>query len=245
MKTILTKASIVIFLLSITLFGTSIAQSVSVGVSAGNTFDYSYKINWVSTDPSATVPAEDVRLNDTEYIRLNVVNVEGTLLNVDFVRHYSDGAETRQNGNIDVNTQVLEVPYSTLIIRAGANTGEKIYPFGGHAILSETATRSYSIGQVDTIRYVSPETSEANFEKTEIIYDRANGVGVEYNFVSRETSGSYVTTTTETLMIKSWVIPEFPVSVVFLVMLIAIPIALIVCRKTVLSNHKFAVFFGY
>ena len=132
------------------------------------------------------------------------------MINVDVTRHFNNGTEKTQNGNIDVNTQVLDVPYSILIIRANANPGEKIYPAGGHAILSDTATRTYSIGQVDTVRYESPDTTDGNSQKTEIYYGKTNGVAVEYTLISQETSGSYVTTTRETVLISSWVIPEFP-----------------------------------
>lgn len=241
MKNKLAIISLIIFLLATVLTGTALAQTVKVGVNPGNTFDYSYKIYWSSTNPAATVPAEDLKLNDTQYIRLDIVSVEGTLINVDFFRHFNDGTETKQNGNIDVNTQVLEIPYSTLIIRADANPDEKVYPFGGHATLNDTATRTYPIGQIDTIRYVSPDSAGANSERTEIFYNRANGVGVEYNFVSQETSGSYVTTIRETLLISSWVIPEFPVTTVLMIILLAIPILLIAHKRKRVSNHKFAV----
>jgi hypothetical protein len=227
----LAKASVLLFLLAMTLVGTALAQTVTVGVAPGNTFQYNYRISWGSTDPSATVPSEYVRLNQTQYIRLNIVSVDGTQINVDFTRHFTDGTEDKQNGNINVNTQVLEIPYSVMIIRAGANSGEKIYPVGGHATLNETATRSYSIGQVETIRYVSPEATGPNSERTEIFYDRANGVGLEYNLVSSETSGSYVTTTTETLMITSWTIPEFPSVLLLLVSVIAISILIVAVKK--------------
>jgi hypothetical protein len=217
------------------------AQTVTVGVNPGNTFNYSYKINWDSTDPHAIVPTQYEELNTTQFIRITVITVTGSLINVDVTRHFNNGTEQTQNGNIDVNTQVLEIPYSVLIIRSDANPGEKIYPTGGHAILNDTGTRTYSIGQVDAVRYVSPDTTGGNSEKTEIYYDRTNGVAVEYNFISQETSGSYITTTRETVLISSWVIPEFPVTTVLMILLLAIPILLIAYKKKTLSNHKFSV----
>lgn len=227
----------IIIILSIALTTTPLvlAQTVTVGVNPGDTFNYSYKINWDSTDPAATVPTQYQELNDTQFIRITVVTVTGSLINVDVTRHFNNGTEQTENGNIDVDTQVLEIPYTILIIRANANPGEKIYPAGGHATLTDTATRTYSIGQVDTVRYLSPDTIS---EKTEIYYERANGVAVEYNFISQETSGSYVTTSRETVLINSWVIPEFPFAAVLMIMLVAIPIVLVVYKKTALSNHN-------
>ncbi|HCW06261.1 MAG TPA: hypothetical protein DGG95_02730 [Cytophagales bacterium] len=208
----------------------------------GDTFNYTYRINWDSTDPQATVPTQYVELNNTQFIRITVITVTGSLINADFTRHFNNGTEQTQNGNIDVNTQILEIPYSTLIIRADANPGEKIYPAGGHAILNDTATRTYSIGQVDAVRYVSPDTTGGNSEKTEIYYDRTNGVAVEYNFISQVTTGSYVTTTRETVLINSWVIPEFPVAAVLIILLLAIPMLLIAYKKKPLLSNRFSVF---
>lgn len=231
MKTKVASTVALLILLTIASYQLVLGQTVTVGVKPGDTFNYSYQINWDSTDPAATVPAQYEELNTTQFIRITVITVSGSLINVDFTRHFINGTEQTQNGNIDVNTQILEIPYSLLIIRANASPGEKIYPAGGHATLNETATRTYSIGQIKTIRYVSPDITGSNSEKTEIYFDRANGVGLEYNFGSQETSGSYVTTTKETLMITSWVIPEFPSTVVFMLLLIVIPIVLIAYKK--------------
>ena len=241
-----TKVALTVALLTLLTVASAplvLGQTVTVGVKPGDTFNYSYKINWDSTDPTATVPSQYLELNTTQFIRITVISVDGSLINVDFTRHFSNGTEQTQNGNIDVNAQILEIPYSVLIIRADANPGEKTYPSGGHSTLSETATRTYDIGQIDTIRYISPDTAGANTEKTEIYYSRTNGAGVEYTSVSQEASGSYVTTTRETLLITSWVIPEFPVITVLLLLLLAIPILLIAYKKKTLSNHKFAIIF--
>ncbi len=235
-------ASIVVLLILLTLASTQLVlgQTTIVGVKSGDTFNYTYKISWDSTDPTATVPELYEELNTTQFIRITVIEITGSLINVDFTRHFNNGTEQTQNGDIDVNTQLLGIPYSVLIIRANANPGEKIYPAGGHAVLTDTATRSYEIGQIDAIRYISPDTSGANSEKTEIYYT-SDGVGLEYNSISQETSGSYVTTTRETLAINSWVIPEFPLTAILMILLIAIPILLIAYKKMNLSNHKIAV----
>ncbi len=231
MKTNLTKAAVIALFLTLTLTGTTIAQTTIVGVSQGNSFDYSYNLSWHSTNPAATVPDEYLELNNTQSIRISIVNVTGSLINVDFTKHFKNGTETTQNGNINVDTQVLEIPYSVLLIRAGANPGEKIYPSGGHSTLNETETITYPIGQIETIQYISQETSGTSNETTEIFFDRANGVGVEYNWASNETSDSYVTTTKETLLLTSWVIPEFTSIMIPILAITAIAITLIFWKK--------------
>jgi hypothetical protein len=240
MKCKLTKIATFFFLL-LALSATASAQTTVVGVHPGNTFNYSYSLSWSSTNPASSIPEEDLQLNNTQFIKITVLNVDGTLINVDFTRHFNNGTEITQNGNIDVDTQLLEVPYSFMIIRADANPGEKIYPTGGHSVLSDTATSTYSVGQRETIRYSSQQTSDFNSEKIEILYDQTNGVGLEYTVETTETSGTYVTTTKETMLINSWVIPEFPVTTFLFILLLTIPVLLIVYKKKMMSNHKFLV----
>jgi hypothetical protein len=241
MKKTLTISLLLLCLLAFTSTQTTFAQTATVGVGAGNTFNYNYVLTWESTDPTATMPNEITQLQDVKSIQLKINSVEGTRINLDSIKQFKNGQENIQNGNIDVNLQVLEVPYSNLIIRANANPGEKVYPLGGRPILNETSTRTYSIGQVETIHYISTETLESGSQKTEIFYDRANGVALEATIVSKETSGSYVSTTTVTLTLNSWVIPEFPSTAFLMLLLIAIPIVLVAYKKRGLSNHKFTI----
>ena len=224
-------SSLLLCLLAIASTQTALAQTATVGVNAGNTYNYSYTLTWESTDPAATMPSEIAQLKETQSIQLKIISVEGTLINLDSIRKFKNGTESIQNGNIDVNLQVLEVPYSRMIIRADANPGEKVYPLGGRPTLNETATKTYSIGQIETISYISTVTLISGSQKTEIYYDRANGVGLEYTLETQETSGPYLTTKKETLVLTSWVIPEFPSITVLMILLLAIPIMLVAYKK--------------
>ena len=243
MKTNLTLTMILVFVLTIALTPLVFAQTATVGVNPGSTYDYTYKVNWDSTDPSASVPNLYTELNDTQFIRITIVDVTGTKINVDYTRHFNNGTEQTQNGNIDIQTQLIEIPYGDLIIRAGANSGEKIYPDGGHATLSDVATRTYSYGQVQTIKFAFEDTSSSNSLNTEIFYNKANGVGVEYNTIAQDTSGAFVTTVKETLLLTSGVVPEFPTTAALMLLLIAIPIVVIAYKKKALSKPKFNNFF--
>jgi hypothetical protein len=232
MKRTLNVIVITICILSIAVIGTVTAQIAIVGVTKGNTFTYNYYISWNSTNPTAVVPAAYVDLNNTNFVQLRIINVTNTAINIDFVRTFKNGTTITQNGNVDVNSQVIGIPYGTLIIRANANPNERIYPAGGHATLNETSLRTYSMGEVETIHYLSSTNSSTNDEKTEIYYDRATGAALEYNFVTTEKLGTFVTTTQVTMMINSWdVIPEFPTTVFLAGLLIASAIVSIVVKK--------------
>lgn len=239
MKKTLTISILFLSLLAIASTQTTFAQTATVGVGAGNTFSYNYMLTWESTDPAATVPNEVTQFQDVKSIQFKIISVEGTRINLDSIKQFKNGQENIQNGNIDVNLQVLEVPYGNLIIRENANPGEKVYPLGGRPTLNETSTRTYAIGQVEAIHYISFETLESGSQKTEIFFDRANGVALEATIVSQETSGSYVATTTETLTLTSWVIPEFPTATALSLLLITIPVVLIAHKKKGQSFPKF------
>jgi hypothetical protein len=231
MKTTLSVVAIIICILSIAVIGTVSAQVAIVGVTKGNTFTYNYRVNWNSTDPNAIVPATNGDLNNTNFIQLRIINVTNTAINIDFVRTFKNATVVTQNGNVDVNSQVIGIPYGTLIIRANANPNERIYPAGGHATLNETSLRTYSMGEVETIHYLLSTDSSTNSEKTEIYYDRATGAALEYNFETTEKSGTFVTTTQVTMMINSWnVIPEFQTTV-FLAGLLIIPVIVAIIVK--------------
>jgi hypothetical protein len=221
MKTNLFATLFILSLLVMTTSGTALAQTVTVGVSSGNNLVYSYSLFWNSTDPTATIPPEYTELNNTQLIQITIKSVSGSLINMDIAKHFRNGTETTQNGNTDVDKQVIDIPYSFLIIRANANPNEKLYPSGGHATITETVLRTYEKGTRETNHYISESTTEDTYEKTEIYFDRTTGVATEYYYESRETSNSYVTTTKETVTLDSsilWTIPEFPAYTILLIL---------------------------
>jgi hypothetical protein len=208
--------------LVIAISGTAFALTVTVGVSPGNNLVYSYSLFWNSTDITATVPPEYIELNNTQLIRISIKSVSGSLINMDITKHFRNGTETTQNGNIDVDKEIIDAPYGFLIIRAGANPNEKIYPSGGHATITETVLRTYEKGERETNHYISESTTEDTYEKVEIYFDRTTGVAVEYYNEFRETSNSYVTTAKETATLDSsilWTIPEFPAHAILLILI--------------------------
>src|SRR5665647_2339555 len=111
MKTNLAKTTIIFLFLTLTLTGTVSTQTAVVGVNQGDTFNYSYNLSWSSTNPAATIPSAYSELQNTQSIRINIISVTGSLVNIDMTKLYKDGSENTQNGNINVDTQLLELPY--------------------------------------------------------------------------------------------------------------------------------------
>jgi hypothetical protein len=222
MKTNLLVKTYLVFLLLITVAGTVFAQTATAGVTKGNTFDYDYNILWESNDPKASPPAEYVDLNYTQWFRISIADVGAFLITVQTTLHLKNGTENTKTGSVNVDEQTINVPFGFLLIRANSNPNEKIYPGGDYAAtINETVLRTYPNGQRQTSHYITETTKGNTYEKTETFFDRATGVAVESQYESRETSGSYITTTKETITIKSsnvWTIPEFPTYAILLIL---------------------------
>jgi hypothetical protein len=193
-------ALLVILIELISLAGTAFAQTAVAGVSVGQTFNYSYSLNWSSTDPTATVPTEYVELNKTQSIQIHVTDISGSKISLEKTSVLKDGTQTQETGYIDINSGTIEINYGSLIVGANLNVNDKLYPSGGHAIINDVSIRTYPSGQRETNHYIYESTDQNNYEKTEIYFDKQTGVAVNYFYENRETSNGNTTTTTETLM---------------------------------------------
>jgi asparagine N-glycosylation enzyme membrane subunit Stt3 len=179
--------------------GTTLAQTAVAGVTKGEIFDYNYNLAWTSTDQAATPPAIYVQINQTQSIQLKITDVSGSRINIDTVKNYKNGTQDTQSGFINIDTGDIEVSYGNLIISANLNANDKMYPSGGHAVIKDTAMRTYSTGQRETNHYIDESTSQESYQKTEIFFDKAKGVAVNYYSEDRETSDGITTMVIETL----------------------------------------------
>ena len=95
------------------------------------------------------------------------------------------------DGYIDINTGTIEITFGSLIVSANLNTGDLLYPTGGHAIINDATSRSYSVGQRE-INHVISQTNEPDYtDKVEIYFDKLTGVAVSYSYDSTTTSNGY------------------------------------------------------
>jgi len=239
MKTNLLATLLLLSLLATTISETAFAQTVTVGVNPGNTLEYTYTLFWNSTDPTATIPPEYTALNKTQLIQITIKSVSGSLINMDITKHFKNGTESTQNGNTDVDTQLIDIPYSFLIIRANANPNEAIYPSGGHATITETVLKTYEMGQRETNYYLNEDTDENTYEKVEIYFDKTTGIATEYSCEYSETADSHVTTTKETVTLDTtilWAIPEFPPYTIPLILPLTSLLILLYKKKSHTTN---------
>jgi len=199
---IFTVLCIILFFTLPTLVTTS-AQTVTVGVISGNIFEYIYSFSWESTDPNATMPSEYKELIDTQSIKITIINVSESLINLNLNKNLKNGTSSTYSGTINVDKREINIIYGLLIIRSNAKPNELIYPSGGAARLDEITTRTYAVGQLETIRWLKNATSDITYLKVEIYYDTVTGVAAEYQYEEREISDSYTTTTKESMILQN------------------------------------------
>ncbi len=214
MKTkLITISMTLLFLLMVE--GVVFAQTANVGVAKGETFDYSYSLQWSSTDPTAVMPSTYAELNNTQTIQFTVTDISNAQINLGKTTTFKNGTQTSENGYINLNTGDIEINYGTVIVGSGLKVGDKLYPAGGHSIINSTTTRTYPSGQRETNYYFTQTGTPDNLVKLEIYYDKLVGAAVNYYWESTETSNNYTTSTTETLTSTNanvWAVANNPIS---------------------------------
>lgn len=219
-KTTLTLITIMLFA-STALLSTVSAQTVTAGVSKGQTFDYSYSIIWTSNDPSAVPSAESIEYNNTQQIQFKITDVSGSIVSLDFFRYFKNGTVASQSGTVNLESGTTTVPYGFLIIGANLNKEQKVYPTGGHQVITDTVMRSYTSGQRET-NVISGEDSE---EKTTTYFDKTTGVAVDYTYDIYSHDGDYLTTSTERMIntnSDAWTtIPEYSMFAIVILLIFA------------------------
>lgn len=218
-------------LLFVLLFAETVsAQTVTAGVSKGETFDYSYRATWNSTDPTALPPNEFFEYDNLQQIQLRVKDISGATLHVDEIRSYKNGSQNIDSGSINLETSIYTVPYGFLIIGADLDKGQVIYPIGG-PVITDTVTRSYSSGQRET-NIISREDLE---QKIIIYFDKKKGIAVEYLKEFYETSGGYSIVGTERLINTNSDVwsggSGFPVVLLVVPVVVAVPLVVLLARR--------------
>ncbi len=198
-----TKRLIVISIISIiflSLIYMVQAQTVAPGVSVGEVYNYNYNATWSSTNPNAQTPDYIEDFTRIQSFQIEITGVSGTIINAEITTKYADGSSQKETGFVDVQLGSIHLPFGYLIIPSNLNVNDKIYPLGGDATINSTTTRTYSYGQRQILTYLIEETYASSYGKTEYSFDKIKGIAVDYNFISRETVGSYTETFRESIV---------------------------------------------
>jgi len=212
MTKLATRTALLIFL-CLTIASTIIvhAETSVVGVSQGNIFEYDI-VSQAYSDFTDVIPANLIELNQTEWIRITITEVSGSLITNQVTTHYQNGTETNSDSTCNIETGDLKGEGPPFI---GANLAKNdlVNPAASEPYyINETTTRNYEDGSRETnhLRLESTEVTEPVGEVTYIYdyyFDKSTGVLVEYNSKFSYT-GLESTTRSKLLASNVWLVGE-------------------------------------
>jgi hypothetical protein len=155
----LAAATLLLALLCFTTVATALAQTepatVHPGVSQGDTFTYSVKGAWSSTDPNATM-AENIReMNMTDYFRVEVTSVTDSSVSIHTVWRFTNGTQVEGNESVDVQTGMHQGNFWG-IFAGNLNVEDRIHPMGiDQLTVNASQTKTYSNVQREINMFIS------------------------------------------------------------------------------------------
>ncbi|MGB9959941.1 MAG: hypothetical protein ACPLKQ_05425 [Candidatus Bathyarchaeales archaeon] len=182
-KTLVKFAAILIILFLLGVKGVS-AQSVTPGVSQGDSFAYNFSVFWGSSNPNATVPADLLQQNETEVIRVVVTDVGGSVVFMNITWQFKNG--TTHSSQAFVNLQDGSGDGFGLVIAPNLGPKYYAYPKGWNLstsfVINETLTKTYSFGVREVVHAVINRTSASGYIYVyyDMYFDRETGVMLEW-----------------------------------------------------------------
>jgi hypothetical protein len=113
------------------------------GLKEGDTFTYSIKGIASLTDPNATIPKSFLDLNQTQYYKVKITIISGSLVSYNATWHFVNGTEYFQPGTVNIATGGGN-PDFWAIYQANLAKNSYVRPLGTDgAIVNDTETRTY------------------------------------------------------------------------------------------------------
>jgi len=157
-------------------------EAAHVGIKAGDwvKLEYSF-IGW---------PADQTY---PEWLKLEFINIEGTIVTVRFTQRVSDGTEQSDTAPVDIVSNAEVSLLAGIVIPANRTTGDSVYIAGyGNVTIEDEATRNYA-GANRTVVYASFWPTEA---QVAYYWDKLTGVMVELSSTSSDFTATLKATET-------------------------------------------------
>lgn len=140
------------------------AQYSSIsGVSAGDSFAYKFHVYWSSTEPSAKVPEDWARMNDTQAIKITVHEALGSIVIMNITKRFLNGTEV--SSQIWVNLLNGQGDGFGLLIAKNLSKNYVAYPMGFNV------SRSFPIKEELDMRFP--------FGTRKVLHAVVNNTGIE------------------------------------------------------------------
>jgi hypothetical protein len=181
----------VFFLLFLMAINLTSAQTLTPGVSPGDTFKYDFCAFWSSTDPEASVPSDLLALNETKFIEITVHQAVGAMVILNITKHFVNGTDVK--GQIWVNLLSGDGDGFGLIIAPNLGKNTRAYPLGlnmsNSFVIDEELVLTYPFGEREVLHHEENKTSLTDYRYIyyDMYFDKKTGVMFEWyvEYVSR------------------------------------------------------------
>ncbi len=141
-----------------------------VGIKAGDWIKFEYSFTGWPADQ--TYP---------EWLKLEFISIEGTMVTVRFTQHLSDGTEQSETATVDIFSNVEVPELGGIVIPADRAIGDYVYVAGrGNVAIEDEVIKTYA-GANRTVIYTSFWPTEA---QVTYYWDKLTGVMVELSSTS-------------------------------------------------------------
>ena len=210
------------------------------GVRIGDFCEYhDIVVYWSSTDPDATCPDYLKEFNETQWMYLQVLDVDGTNVTGQATIHYKNGTEETSGGWVDVDTGNGN-NMTMFLIAANLGPGDSIYTSGYYSswMINETISKMYPSGEVrDTNLFnltmeVSYPPYYAKYSMNHY-WDKETGAIVQMDMETIEES-THNTTYSMHIGITGtnrWVVPEFSMWTLLLTLTLSFAVITVIVKR--------------
>jgi hypothetical protein len=171
------------------------AKAAVVGVNAGDSFTYSLEGTSTLTGLNAVETPGFSQFNRTDYYKITIIDVNGTLVSFDTTWRFIDGTEITGKQTIDLsNGQKTDSNGFWAIYAANLNVGDLLRPTGYDGLtVNLTDTKTYAESTRETnfmsIRAESflntdPTYSTLRYDTTFVFFDKQTGMLQNLNWIT-------------------------------------------------------------
>jgi hypothetical protein len=227
--------TLIVCLASLIVLNTIRAQTVTPGVTPGQTYTYRVTSHWSSSDAYARIPQDLLDINNTDTIEVRISNVNETSVNTFTATYFNNGTgPIAARGTVNVQTGESTGGF-VAIIGGDLAAGQRIHPAGSDTItINYTSSRTYESGprQTNEIQIIVRNATAGATSTVDRFFDQVSGMLVESTESSQTDSpASSSSVTWRIISSNAWSIPEFPAILTLPIVMLAASIALIAYKR--------------
>jgi hypothetical protein len=152
------------------------AKDYTVGVKAGDWVKYGQiTVTWTG---NGTEPSSVTDLKKVDWVRIDILSVEGTTANLNFTQHFNNGTQTFQSMTTDVQSGNSGAGLAFLVA-SNLTFGDPLSPQTPQTVINQTVTGLYAganrnVNMIDSVSSFQGYTSEYK-----LYWDQTTGILVE------------------------------------------------------------------